>query len=320
MNMKKLAQLAGVSVATVSKAFSGSKEISDAKRQHIFEIAKENGCYDKYCKVTFDKKVIGVISPEIESSYYSQQLTSLEKEINAKNGIMLVATTNFQQEKFDEILSYFAECLKVDGVIIYNNKIERPYNLPIVSIGNNKSCDSVTLSIRNSINDAIQHFKEYGHSNIGFIGEKYTSNRYLHFINAMNNNNCIIKEEYMIQADKRFEEAGYGAMNRLLNLENPPTAILAAYDSIALGAMKSINEHGLSIPVDISLIGIDDMRENQYLNVPLSSITSYNEDLCQIVVDLLFDRIENGNAGERRVIKVTTELIKRGSVGKIRRS
>ena len=81
MTMSKLANLAGVSVSTISKAFSGSKEISEERRNFIFEIAKQAGCYDKYCKNVHTEKVIAVICPEYKSRFYSEQLSILEKEM-----------------------------------------------------------------------------------------------------------------------------------------------------------------------------------------------------------------------------------------------
>ena len=86
MTLKKIADAANVSVSTVSKAFSWSNEISEGKRQYIFEIAKREGCYDKYCKPEFVKKVIAVICPEVMGGYYTHQITLFEKEIKKRGG------------------------------------------------------------------------------------------------------------------------------------------------------------------------------------------------------------------------------------------
>lgn len=318
MTMAKLASLAGVSVSTVSKAFSASDEISEEKREHIFKIAREMGCYDKYCKNICQKPVIAVICPEFQSNYYAQQLSCFEREIKNRGGIMVVSSDEFDEARREEMILYFAETLKADGMIIYGkSNSDRKYSMPIVTIGEQDIFDSVCVSGKNAIYEAIEHFAENGHKNIAFIGETLTKKKRDIFANAMEENGLKINSNYIIENTSRFQTAGYDAMNRLFELKNPPTAILAAYDEIAIGAMRSIYEHGKNIPEDISIIGMDDIRINPYLSVPLTSITSYNEDLCQIATDILFERIKSPGVYKPKKIKVSSELIKRGSVGKI---
>lgn len=315
--MARLASLAGVSVSTVSKAFSGSAEISEERREYIFKIAKENGCYDKYCKSNFKKYVIAVICPEFQSSYYSLHLSFMEKEIKKRGGIMVVCSHNFEKSTTSELISYFTECVKVDGLIVYDSSVpQAKYTTPVVVIGHNDFFDCISLSLKKATCDAVKYFVENGHKDIAFIGETLTLGKYAAFLHAMAENNCEIKREYIIETKERFELSGYIAMNSLLSLEKPPTAVFAAYDNIAVGAMKSIYEHGLKIPDDISIIGMDDNKDNDYLDVPLTSITLYNEDLSEIVVDVLFERIKNGSIGKVKKIHVSAELVKRGSVGK----
>ncbi len=317
MTMKQLADIANVSVSTVSKAFSGSREISDEKREYIFEIARKSGCYDKYCKPSFGKKVIAVICPEFQSGYYSQHLTYLKKEIEKHDGVMVAASCNFDKYSKNEMLSYFAEIAKVDGVIIVGSDVSKTnYATPIVVIGDSENFDSISLSMKTAITDVVDCLLEKGHTDIAFIGETLTGGKFKLFEQAMQEKGIKINNDYVIERKERFEEAGYYATNILMTMEKVPTAIVAAYDSIAIGAMKSIYEHGLRIPEDISLVGMDDNREAAYLNVPLTSITSYSEDLCEIAVDLLFDRMENKGKGKIKKIKVSTELVKRESVGK----
>ncbi len=317
MTMKELARLAGVSVSTISKAFSKSHEISEAKREHIFKIAREVGCYDKYCKPTFHKKVIGVIAAEFLGDYYSQQLGYLKSEIDKRGGVMIASAYDFDKEAKKEQLAYFTESAKVDGLIILSSmSSNESYSIPIVAIGDSKTTDSIMVSMKSAMIDTVEHLIENGHKNIAFIGEKLTGIKAKGFIEAMEEKGLVVNYDYIKEGRGRFEEAGYNAMNDLLNMENPPTAVVTAYDNIAVGAVKSIYEHGLEIPDDISIIGMDDNRSDTYMKVPLTSITSYLEDLCEIAVDLLFERIENATTGENKKINISRELTKRQSVGK----
>lgn len=319
MTMEKLAELAGVSVSTVSKAFSGSKEISEKKRDEIFRIAKEHGCYDKYCKSIYQQSVIAVVFPEFQSGYYAEQLSLLEKEIKKRSGIMLASCTDFDAVRTEELITYLTEYAKVDGVIVYGDLKGKKYSIPVITIGGDGKENLIFLSNEKAIADAVHYFKENGHKRIAYVGERYTYIKKHQFIDAMKKFGMEISEEYVFESSKRFEFAGYEGLNQLLELENPPTAVLAAYDAIAIGAMKSIYEHGLKIPEDISIIGMDDIKECEYLKVPLTSITTYNEDWSEIIVDNLFEQIESGNIKKPKKIKLYTELVKRDSVGKVKK-
>lgn len=320
MTMKQLAFLAGVSVSTVSKAFSRNAEIPEKTRKLIFKIAKEQGCYEKYCSRYFDKKVIAVICPEFQSGNYSQELACLRKEIEKRNAIMVAASYEFDPDAKYELISYFTESAKVDGIIV-DGKIEseKPYSTPIVVIGESESCDSISLSMRSAINDAILYFKENGHKDIAFVGEKLTRLKCDYFIQAMEKAGIRVNYDYIVESDCRFEEAGYDGMKKIFSRGEIPTAVVTAYDNIAMGAMKYIREYGLKIPEDISVIGMDDNREAAYLEVPMTSITPYYQDLSEIAVDLLFEKIENKTSDKNKTIKVSAELIKRESTGKAKR-
>lgn len=318
MTMAKLAELAGVSVSTVSKAFSGSTEISDEKREYIFSLARKYGCYDKYCKASCDKKVIAVVCPEFKGRYYSEQLAVLEKEIRRRGAVMIAGVFDFDLQKQNELIAFFSEYSKVDGIIAYNMRDNgQKYSLPIVSIGNEtKNADSIRISMDKAFDEAIEYLTEQGHKKIAFIGETNTEDYAKILKNTVKKYKCDLTE-YTSTDGIRFEEAGYECMNKMFESGDVPTAVIGAYDYVAIGAMRSIYEHGLRIPDDISIIGVNDIKENPYLNVPLTSITTYIDDLCQIAVDILFEKILSGGAGGIKTVKVSAELIKRKSVGKI---
>ena len=318
MTMTEIARLAGVSVSTVSKAFSGDKDISEATRNRVFDVAKQNDCYSKYVKSFKYKYVVAVILPEFQSGYYTQQLAFFSEELRKRNTLMLVAEDNFNPEERKELASYFSFGTKVDGIIIYGNiDTEYDYKTPIIAIGKTDLFNSVQMSYENALCEAVEYLKENGHRDIAYIGEPLTMGYLNRFKNAMDKYNVPIKEDYIINTvDTRFEFAGYEATNELLSLEKPPTAVITAYDYIAFGAIKSIKEHGLRVPEDISIIGRDDVKECDYLDIPLTTITPYSKDLCEIIISELFDKIENKTGKKTKTIKVSAEFLKRSTVGK----
>ena len=315
MTMKKLAELCGVSVSTVSKAFSGSRELSEEKRRHIFDIAKKYGCFDKYYKGAYSGKVVAVICPEYKSGYYSELLSLFDRELSRRNALMICSCTDFEQERAYELLSYFTQYSKVDGIIslAYINT-DRKFSVPIVTLGENEEFDSVKISEEAAVSEVIRHLKENGHRNIAFIGETLTDSRHKDFLSGMEKNLLPVRDEFVIIGKSRFEECGYDSMNKLLAGDTLPTAVIAAYDNIAFGAMKSITEHGLRIPDYISLVGFDNNRISPYLDIPLSSVTSYNEDLCEIMVNLLFEQMNHKTKPKK--INIAKDIIFRASIGK----
>ena len=317
MTMKKLAELSGVSVSTVSKAFSGSRELSEEKRRHIFDIAKKYGCFDKYYKGAYNGRVVAVICPEYKSGFYSELLSLLDRELSKRNTLMVCSCTDFKEDKAYELLSYYTLFSKADGIIslAYINT-DQKFSIPIVALGESEEFDSVRISEEEAVQEAIRHLKENGHRSIAFIGESLTESRHKSFLAAMKKNLLPVNDELVIIGESRFEECGYDSMNKLLAGDTRPTAVIAAYDNIAFGAMKSITEHGLKIPDDISLVGFDNNRISPYLDIPLSSVTSYNEDLCEIIVNLLFERMDHKTGP--KTINISKDIIFRDSIGKKR--
>ena len=115
MNIEKLAKMAGVSVGTVSKAFSGSKEISEKTREKIFNAAKDCGCFFKYDKKGTTKKVVAIICHEIESEYYARAIAALNKKLSENGAIPIISFTDFSAEKQAELLAFYSSKNK-DGL------------------------------------------------------------------------------------------------------------------------------------------------------------------------------------------------------------
>ena len=117
-NMKKIATQANVSLATVSKAFSGSKEISQETREKVFKVAKQLNCYDKYNQTKTLKKVIGIVCPEIISEYYTSLISNLQNKIEKRGGISIISVSDFNKEKLSEMVSYYSSDKTISGIIL----------------------------------------------------------------------------------------------------------------------------------------------------------------------------------------------------------
>ena len=162
MNLSKLAQMANVSVSTVSKAFSDSHEISRQTKEMIFDVAKKYGCFDKYYKPVYPKKVIAVICPEMLGIHYTQMATFLSKEISMRNGTMLLSVDEFSSEKNQELIDYYTKFCRADGIIVIEPAaiIKNNTDVPIVQIGLDneaKNVDCVNVIVNEAMDSALAY-------------------------------------------------------------------------------------------------------------------------------------------------------------------
>ena len=319
MNLQTLAKYSGCSVSTVSKAFSGSAEISDDTKNRIFNIAKELGCFEKYSKESYGKKLIAVLCPETESAYYTAFLSHINSCISAQGGTMAISLTGFSKEIEAELISFYSSQNHSDGIIVIDGHTQAKKHICVPTVYLNSALDNhytdvVNIDYYSGIYDAILELKLNGHTKIGFIGEGLSKRKLDCFRSAMLNCGIPINEDFIIISEKRFESAGFEAMNKLLSLKDIPTAIFAAYDYIALGAIEVIARHGLSVPEDISIIGSDNIKLAHYNKIPISSIDPCAEEACKIIVEKLFYRINNPRYCSAQSVTVHSRFISRKSV------
>lgn len=300
MTLQKIAELAGISVSSVSKAFSESKEISEETKARVFRIAKELGCFDKYYKAPRKQPLIAIMIPEIESECYGIYASIFERELNRRGADTVVACTRFNREREARLFRELAYRMKVDGILLFGSgtNIQNPDEIPLVILSgkvppSDANADVIVSDLYPQIRSIISTVKAYGHTEVAFFGEPLTVGKLNSFKRAMRNVGLPLRERYMITSDKRFADAGADCMRRLIEEGELPTVIVAAYDQIAYGAMKYAREHGYRIPMDISFIGIDDITSDPYFDVPLSSVHIGYEEICGTVCDLLFARMEN---------------------------
>ncbi len=313
MNLKKLALLANVSISTVSKALSDSPEISEETRKMIIALAKEHGCYEKYYKPKYKKRVIAVICPEILGIHYGRMATDMESIISERGDTMLLSVTGFSQKVQSELIEYYTRFCHVDGIIIIepSGRVKSHPDVPIVRIdfeNELKNTDCVKAEISPAMDEAISTLVSLGHKDIGFIGEKYAVPEREFFISAMTRAGIVINEEDIIISDRRFEEAGYTAMNALLHRQKRPTAIFAAYSHIALGISQRLKESDLSLPDDMSLICMDDIQVTQYSQNKLSCIKMHLDELSNEAVGLIYRKIEESTSSPKHEITVIREF------------
>ncbi len=319
MTMKELAKLANVSVSAVSKAFNEADDISEETKAHIFKLAKEYGCYGRFYKGKYHKKIVAIICPELIGNYYTCFIDCFRELIEAADGMCVVSADHFSPSKQAELIDYYISYLKVDGLIVFNLNapIKKAYDKPIVTLFSNNASyvDFVQVDLRSALDRAVALLMDYGHSRIAFLGETLTKAKEEHYLEAVANNDCT--ESIVINSRYRFEKAGEDGICQLLDCRPDTTAVICAYDSIAYGAIRQLKAAGLQVPQDVSVIGIDNISTSEYTKPSLTTIDTKPLEVCEIAWELLQKKMKSSGYGVRQTIVIQPKLILRDSVTQI---
>lgn len=313
MTMRELAKLANVSVSTVSKAFHDADDISPQTRELVFETAKKYGCFGKFYKGKFHKQIFAIICPEL-GSFYATYVAQLQHIIEANNGIALISTDHFNKSVQAELLEYYASYLQVDGIIALSlsGPLKKGYEIPVVSIFSapDPNIDTVQVNLMTPMVEAVRLLRSLGHEKIAFIGEKLTGMKNGIFRKVIQEPDPLI-----IESNQRFEKAGEDGVQQLLSVKENYTAIICAYDNIALGAIKQLKRRGYRVPEDISVIGIDNISSSEHAETALTTIDTNPQEVCMLAWDIIQKKQQSKYYHSTQAITITGKLIQRETVG-----
>ena len=323
MTHKKIAEIVGVSTSTVSKALSGSKEISAEIRDKIIKVALSSDYYEQKTKRKLDytngKTVtIGIICPEIISIHYSQIITLLKKEIESRGGQIAIYVDDFDAEKRNAIIENIILRNTVDGIISVSDKVHSDLTTPIVMLQLeriNSKYDYVYCDRYSMVNHGIKYLMELGHKKIGYVGETLTRSTHAQYKKALTENALEYNSDYVYTINRRFEDIGTEAAKKMIKKNTIPSAIIAAYDEVALALIHEFIKNGIKVPQDVSVMGINDIPYSAYSQIPLTTLKSCIDEQCRLAVEILYDKIL-GKENSVRHVQVHHELIIRNSTAK----
>ncbi|GFP74813.1 LacI family DNA-binding transcriptional regulator [Clostridium fungisolvens] len=328
--IKDIASKAGVSIATVSRVlnFDDTLNVSDVTKKKIFEVAEElNYMTMKQRKNKKSSYQIGLIHwytdrEELLDPYYMSIRMSIERKFSEES----ISFTRIN-EVADNMYS-------VDGIIAIGKFGEEDIdkfkdlskNIVFVDCSPNEEIyDSVVIDFRRAVNEVLNYLTNLGHERIAYIGGReaindgkedivdYREVTYTQYMRDIN----LYRSEY-IRIGNFTPGSGYELMNSLLKQDVMPSAVFIASDSMAIGAYKAINERGLSIPKDISIVGFNDISTAQFIVPPLTTIKAHTEFMGEIAFDLLMERLKKDREICKKVI-VPTKLIVRDSCMEVNR-
>ncbi|MEY2608470.1 MAG: LacI family transcriptional regulator, partial [Verrucomicrobiota bacterium] len=272
--------------------------------------------------------IIGLVIPEISNPFFAALASAVEEvAFRAGHGVLLCNTRNDP----DRELSYLRLlCTRqIDGIIYLTSQADNPELIAMMARDERVvlidedvagvSAPRVFCENRMGGYVATRHLLEQGHVRVAFIGgpEKLLSSRerYAGFAKALSEGK-IKRPAFFVRFGPYTADFGREVANEWLTRKNPPTAIFAASDYVALGVLNAAKNLRMSIPQDLSLVGFDDMPFAALLSPPLTTVRQPIRELGEAGANFLFQLIE-GKLGQLPGLRLPVELILRDSVRRI---
>ncbi len=332
MNIKEIAQLSGVSVATVSRVINGNQNVKPNIREKVEEIIKQNNYVPNKLGISLLKKksnVIGVILPAVHS-YYTERFNSIAYVCTDNGFEISVAVSDYSEPKELNALLNFLE-KRVSGVIFMTTEISKNHieimkkyksNIPIVVLdadASNEGFSSIIQDDYSGAKELMKYLVDNGHTKIAFIsgGELNKLSTNLRF-KAYEETMDFLGEAPNIVIGNYSIFSGYESIDKIIASKNIPTAIFAANDSMALGASRRLYELNYKIPDDISLLGVDDMENVKYMcPAALTTIKQELSESGKLAINMILEYLETGKMKFKKIV-MEQRLVIRESVKNIK--
>jgi DNA-binding LacI/PurR family transcriptional regulator len=330
-NIKVVAKRAGVSIATVSRAFNEQELVREDTRNKIIQIARDLNYKPSPIARGLSTKItdtIGVILPDLVGEFFMDIIHGIDEEAYKANQYVMVSSSHSQRNMVETLIEFMASG-RVDGVILMAPQMHREVaeflkksKRPIVLIN---SCPDLTDAVSFQIDNyqgaysIVEHLIGHGYKEIAIIkgpAENCDSQeRYSGFLDALHKNNLSSKSSFEVSGDFGIK-SGYYAFMRLMSQSKKPDAIFISNDMMAVGAYEAAKVSNIHIPHDVALVGFDDIYLSKLLNPRLTTVHVPISELGAKAVNYLI-RIINGEVNAKQTYKevLSTGLVIGGSCG-----
>jgi DNA-binding LacI/PurR family transcriptional regulator len=328
-DIRTVAALAKVSIATVSRTINGSPLVSEALKKRVWQAVKQLNYYPNTharTLVSGRSRLFGIIVENITNPFFPELIQSFEETAVSFGYEILVSSSNSDPAVLTKCVRRMLE-RKVDGVAVMTFGEEETvldqlvhHGVPIVLAEfklEDPKASTILLDYSTGIRAAVQHLAELGHKRIGFLAGPHSLHsaitRENDFRAAMQATGLPIQKKWVVECDHTLK-GGVAGFGRLRALPNPPTAIVCSNDMTAIGVLRAAYLEGLNVPKDLSVIGLDDIDFAEFTLPPLTSIKLSRADLARAAFEALRLQTEDaGNPKRQREFLVSTSLVVRGS-------
>ncbi len=320
MTLVELSELLKVSPATISRAINRPEMVSAEMRERVLEAVREHSYRPNGIARSLRKgrsQTVGLVVSDLQNPFYSGIVKAIEHALSSYGYSCVVCDASESQDKEQRALRLLGE-LKVSGIIhgfsgSGSDELERLGldGIPIVEIDRASGMhgtDTVLVDNVQGAKAAVDHLLGLGHERVGMVsGPPHLttgSGRLQGYKTAIGNAGIRVDEDLIAYGDFK-EESGRLAARRLLSLVPRPTALFVGNNEMAAGALSAIQEAGLSLPHDLSLVSFDDVRWARYVNPPLTVVAQPVQQMGQAAAQLLLERLSGRQESARRVFEPT---------------
>jgi LacI family transcriptional regulator len=339
LTLEEIAKLAGVSRSTVSRVVNDQPNVRTQVRERVWDVIHETG-YQPHAAarslVTRRTRIIGIIIPEsvitlFADPFFPHLLSGITRTCNDQRYHLMLSLFD-DPARSEETYRRVILSGYLDGVVVASTRVQDPLigrllddDVPFVLIGRypNERVHYVDIDNVAAARMAVEHLIRLGHRRVATITGPLSmtsgQDRLNGYRQAMAAHRLAVDDGLIAEGD--FTEIG-GTMAARQLIANSPTAIFAASDIMAVGALKALREAGLRIPQDVALIGVDDLPVARAIEPALTTVRQPIEELGSTAADLLLDLLENppeDKAPSHHII-LPTQLLVRGSCGAMKAS
>ena len=326
--IKDIAKQANVSIATVSRVINKTGPVAKKTEKKINAIIEElNYVPNNVARslVKQSSKTIGVIVADIMNPFYAEIIRAIQDEADL-NGYSVISCNSDEDMEKEKQCIHMLLANQVSGIIFaggrgngdfYNaHVLEVSKSIPVVLADEYLAGDNIYSIVCNKVKGAsyaVNYLLELGHKNIaiisGYKDYKPSIEKIKGYKKALKEYGIPINAQYIKYGDYHLD-GGMRNVRELMSLKEPPTAIFAANDLMAMGAIRTLKDLGYRVPGDISVVGFDDIAMNEFTTPALTSIKQEMTKQGHMAVQILH-QVFNGEEVEKKKYVIEPILVKR---------
>lgn len=330
-SIKDIANEAGVSTATVSHVLNNTRFVSEAVRERVLKAIKLHNYYPNAAARSLasgSSRILGLVISDIANPFFPELVKSIETAAYEYGYDVVLSNTNYDPERASHYVRRFIE-RKVTGVALMTSEMDKALieelarrEVPVVFLDSGEvglHMSNLRVGYAEGIKQAILHLVELGHRKVAFISGLPNLRSAKRRLEAFRQTiQAVLPDapEQIYQGDFKID-GGRRAALEILKADELPTAVVAANDLMALGAISEFHRSGLKIPRDISVVGFDDIAFSTLVEPALTTVNLPLGELGKMAVDALMAMISSPK--EHGIeLPISTQLIIRNSTAAAR--